>query len=152
MGLDMYLEKKIYIGNNFRTDDETVRVEVPESRNTDHIKINDKKIVYIIEEVAYWRKVNHIHRWFVENVQGGHDNCREYYVSEDQFKKLLDTIDKILNNRSKAPELMPVQHGFFFGGTEYDEYYFEELQRTKDILHYILNDDSSGEYYYSSSW
>ena len=40
-------------------------------------------------EVAYWRKANHIHKWFVENVQDGKDDCGDYYVSVEQLGDLL---------------------------------------------------------------
>ena len=42
-------------------------------------------------EVMYWRKANAIHKWFVDNVQGGEDDCREYPVSNDQLIELRDT-------------------------------------------------------------
>ena len=38
---------------------------------------------------AYWRKANQIHNWFVTNVQGGEDNCGEYYVPQDKLIELL---------------------------------------------------------------
>ena len=31
-------------------------------------------------EVAYWRKANAIHGWFVYNIQDGVDDQNEYYV------------------------------------------------------------------------
>lgn len=60
----------------------------------------DKKYPHkgIIEEVAYWRKANHIHKWFVDNIQDGIDDCdfhRE--VTEDDIKELLDVCHKVLD-------------------------------------------------------
>ena len=34
------------------------------------------------EDVGYWRKANQIHNWFVQNVQGGEDDCGIYEVSQ----------------------------------------------------------------------
>lgn len=36
----------------------------------------------ISEQVAYWRKANQIHRWFVNIVQGGEDDCNPYEVTK----------------------------------------------------------------------
>lgn len=43
----------------------------------------------IYDEIAYWRKANQIHKWFVDNVQGGEDDCGNYEVSEEQLRDLL---------------------------------------------------------------
>ena len=50
----------------------------------------------IFDTVWSWRKVNHIHAWFVRNVQGGTDDCSYYLVTEDHFLKLKETCEKIL--------------------------------------------------------
>jgi hypothetical protein len=42
----------------------------------------------VIEEVMYWRKANQIHKWFVDNVQDGVDDCKEYWVSEEKLQEL----------------------------------------------------------------
>jgi len=53
-----------------------------------------------------------------------------------------------------AEELLPTQSGFFFGGTDYDEYYAEDLQSTIDICNNILEttDFNTQQVYYCSSW
>jgi len=105
------------------------------------------------EELIDWRKANHIHKWFVDNVQNGNDDCDNYPVSIEQLQKLLDVIneilgitikEKILNSlkdgfdKEKAEELLPTQSGFFFGSTDYDEYYLEDLKRTQKVLKTFL--------------
>lgn len=45
---------------------------------------------------AYWRKANHIHLWFVDNVQDGQDDCRTYPVGIGQLNELLDTCRRVL--------------------------------------------------------
>lgn len=49
------------------------------------------------EMVGYWRKANHIHKWFVDNVQDGEDDCKEYRVSIEQLHKLRDICFDILS-------------------------------------------------------
>lgn len=82
----------------------------------------------------YWRKSNQIHQWFVQNVQGGTDNCDEYSVSLDQLKLLSKTIEPALVSTAAASELMPTSEGFFFGSQEYDQYYFDDLKETKEKI------------------
>ena len=51
----------------------------------------------------------------------------------------MKTIDEVLNNHSKAAELLPTSKGFFFGSQDYDEWYFRELEDTKNDIQKILN-------------
>ncbi len=63
----------------------------------------------------YWRKSNQIHQWFVENVQGGKDDCAEYSVSFDQLKLLSKTIEPALVSTAAASKYMPTTEGSFLG-------------------------------------
>ena len=79
----------------------------------------------ITQEVAYWRKANQIHRWFVDNVQDGEDDCDYHEVcTKGIIEELLNTCKRVLNSSnpvSEAKRWLPVQEGFFFGSYEYDE-------------------------------
>lgn len=149
MGLDMYLNRKTYVQNwdHMRPEDRT-EVTVLLGGNP-HPRIDTSKISYIIEQVAYWRKANHIHNWFVNNCQGGVDNCQEAYVEHDKIDEIVSLCKRVLVNHKLAHELLPTTSGFFFGGTEYDEYYFQSLQDTIDMLG---NLDYNSDYYYEASW
>lgn len=102
----------------------------------------------------YWRKANAIHIWFVENVQNSEDDCNKYEVSKEQIKALLILCDAVLKDNLKAKDLLPTQGGFFFGGIEYDEWYFEELQETSDNIKKLLKefDFENRQLIYCSSW
>jgi hypothetical protein len=150
MGLDMYLDKRTYFRQWEHIEaDKQYNVEV--TKGGESTNINPKKVKYIIEETGYWRKQNQIHRWFVENVQDGVDNCGEYYVSKSDLEKLLELCLAVKLDHSQAEELLPAASGFFFGNTEYDEWYFNGIDNTIDILKEALKDED-GDYYYSSSW
>ena len=95
--------------------------------------------------LMYWRKSNQIHQWFVQNVQGGKDNCDEYSVSLDQLKLLSKTIEPALVSTAAASELLPTTEGFFFGSQEYDEYYFEDLKNTKKQIDKIIAYQTAAE-------
>jgi hypothetical protein len=149
MGLDMTLTKKIYVGGNYEHNGITGDINL--FKHNEKIKIDLSKVTYIEEEIGCWRKANAIHKWFVDNIQNGEDDCKDYYVDREQMKELLELVNQVLEDHSKAEDLLPTQSGFFFGGYDYDEWYFDELTDTKEILENALKEDD-GEFYYSSSW
>jgi hypothetical protein len=136
----------------------------------------------IQEEAGYWRKANAIHKWFVENVQDGNDDCGDYFVSQEKLERLLflckkvkqasKLVDgKIQNGSIRAPggewepimedgkyiedpnvakELLPTTEGFFFGSTDYNQYYLQDIEETIEILERAIAE--GGDYYYHSSW
>lgn len=111
-------------------------------------------------QVGYWRKANAIHRWFVHNCADGVDECQDVYVPVAQLKKLLEVCKKTLDDHTWAPELLPTTDGFFFGGQEYDDWYFEQLEYTVDLIEKVLKvlknqEAASSAYYdvyYRASW
>lgn len=112
-------------------------------------------------EVAYWRKANAIHKWFVDNVQEGKDDCGQYLVSRDALITLREACIQVLYDKQMhdgtiglAEKLLPTQSGFFFGGTDYDDWYYENAEFTIESINKILEDPDFDqlEVYYSSSW
>ena len=156
MGLDMYLSKKSYIGANYEHRNVDLKIDV--KIGDKEIKINPKKVSYILEEAAYWRKANHIHAWFVENCQGGEDDCREADVSLAKLKELIALCKEVFEKKDDAfsEANLPTQRGFFFGGTEYGEYYYSAIEDTINMLTEAIADvdenDYSIDFLYSSSW
>ncbi len=147
MGLDMFLEERVYVGGQHSHRNVKGSVD---------ITIGDEKLVVPLDRLsdlklvgAYWRKANQIHAWFVENVQHGTDDCGEYYVNYDQLMELVATCKKILKKKSLARELLPTSEGFFFGRDDYGDYYIETLEYTVKTLSKLKE---SSNYYYRSSW
>lgn len=66
----------------------------------------------IYEMIGYWRKANHIHKWFVDNVQGGNDDCSDYEVSKGKLEALL-CLCKVVKDNSKLVD-GKVQNGYKF--------------------------------------
>lgn len=85
-------------------------------------------------QVAYWRKANAIHGWFIDNCGGGVDDCSTMEVSREQLGALLVAVKAVLANHSLAEEILPTREGFFFGSEEYDEDYFAQLGYTEEVL------------------
>lgn len=150
MGLDMYLSKKTYVKYWEHKGDDNYDVKV--TKGGQPTNIDPKKVSYITEEVAYWRKANQIHKWFVDNVQNGNDDCGNYYVSREKLEELLDSCKKVQADMSLAEQLLPSQSGFFFGGTDYDDWYYQDIDRTIEMLEEILSDETADEFEYTSSW
>ncbi len=96
MGLDMYLEKKTYVKNWDHNPPEKQHTITVKRGGKKHPSIKSERISEITEQVAYWRKANAIHKWFVHNVQKGVDDCREYRVERSQLQALKDACDKVL--------------------------------------------------------
>lgn len=183
MGLDMYLSRKTYVKNWDHMPDRQHEITVKRG-GVERTDIKPGRISYIEEEVAYWHKANCIHKWFVDNVQDGVDDCGEYEVDSDQLRELVhlckhvlgavEQVDgevstgsthypdgrvvhhakpgRVVAQQSLAAKLLPTQAGFFFGSTDYDEYYLNDLKSTIDQIEPLLAEESDGSLYYRSSW
>ena len=154
MGLDMYLTRRTYTGNKWRKEKEQVKIKLPKTTSKivgpiDHIK--QEKVSYIEEEIGYWRKANAIHKWFVENVQDGEDDCKEYVVNKENIEKLLKLCKLTKENPKMARKFLPTASGFFFGDVDYDEYYFECINDTIKFCEEALKSPNV-RIIYSSSW
>ena len=163
VGLDCWLYAKRYIWSDDRVElDDLQRIVASFISKGQDIfeEMKDFTLTELKFEVGYWRKANQIHNWFVNNVQEGQDDCKSYSVDIEKLKEFLEIIDRILNEKDKkkqmglAKELLPSQSGFFFGRTDYDKYYFDELVKTKKIINKVLKIKNISQYdiEYGSSW
>lgn len=76
-------------------------------------------------------------------------------VWSDEFPNGHTTFDdgKVVENADVARKLLPTADGFFFGQTDYDEWYIRGLEYTRDGISRILkNKPDDAWLYYSSSW
>lgn len=189
MGLDMYLYADIYVPGGYN--------HIRESSNAAHQKaaarfdgilslldIDRDKLptcdyINVQIEVAYWRKANAVHAWFVRETQGGVDECRESDVSREQLAELKDIVDQLLDtvdlgdpvtrenifgeyqeypdatiDADLAEELLPPQSGFFFGSTDLDYWYIQDLQHTQKAIDAILTNPAlnDADFTYRASW
>jgi hypothetical protein len=143
MGLDMYLNAKRFLWHDEKELSEQIAGVFPD--------LKGKQVKEVIVEAMYWRKSNAIHKWFVDNVQKGVDDCGYYYVSRDQLEALHQLILEVLDTKD-ATKLSPVA-GFFFGSTAVDEWYWEDLRSTADKLEELKTQFQQGwEFEYHSSW
>ena len=113
----------------------------------------------------YWRKASAIHKWFVDNIQAGNDDCGIYEVSIEDLARLHDTCKEVLESTklidadiqngtingepniipgqkledsTVAEELLPTQSGLFFGSQAYDQWYWWDLEYTVELIDKLM--------------
>jgi hypothetical protein len=106
----------------------------------------------IFEDIGYWRKANQIHNFFVQECQDGIDECQYSMVSKEALEDLLERCkramklkkvylnDGIIKDGEGLETFLPTSSGFFFGGTEFNEWYFEDVAETKKLITKVLKD------------
>lgn len=155
MGLDMYLSAKKY-HSDVEWRGEAARQEFAKLKQLSGVGTVIDKVdlphIYLEVSVGYWRKQNAIHKWFVDNCQNGEDDCRTSYVGREQLEELKALCLKVLADHKQADDLLPSQEGFFFGGTDYDEWYFSGIKETIEIVDSALSMPDEWEFEYHSSW
>jgi hypothetical protein len=126
MGLDMYIVK----------------------RDKDAGPMSDESY----NEVAYWRKFNALHGWFVEHIQDGVDDCGSYKVTKEQLFDLLEVLEEA--HALKDTSKLPPTPGFFFGSYEVDEWYWDKVASARDTISGLIDgtDWENEQLYYFSSW
>ena len=178
MGLDMYLKKskKVegftvndyeeiddYLSENVEEDDPIQQLDLEKATGINganalksEIKLRGEYIHWysVLEDVGYWRKANQIHAWFVDKVQDGVDECQLSFVSKEQLEELFEIVKTVKENKEKAEQLLPTRSGFFFGHTEYDEWYERDIDETIRILTDVFQNTNFDEevIFYRSSW
>lgn len=163
MGLDMYLYAEHWIP--FRSWDKDGKANEKFDKLVELTKLDDlidKGQGYISAytkvQIGYWRKVNAIHKYFVDKCANGVDECQEIEVYRETLVALKDICEELSLSKDveRAVELLPPTGGFFFGSTEIDEWYFNGVEYTynllKKILEKIPEDDYNYEFIYRASW
>lgn len=154
MGLDQYLYAKKFASNAEWQSEESRRLfaSLMEITNVYEFVDEDFPTASVSVKVAYWRKANAIHHWFVKNCQDGQDDCQTVFVGREQLEELRDKARRVLADPSLASELLPTVSGFFFGGTDYDEWYMDSIRYTALIIDKLLTMPVEWDFEYSSSW
>jgi len=156
MGLDMYLYREQYFsGYAYNGNDPSVYNDILDAAGMNGCEQSPSVIVTVC--VAYWRKANSIHKWFC-NLDGGKDECQRIDVSISQLRELRNLADAVLLQPAAASSILPTQGGFFFGPTEYDEWYMQDMRNTVNQLDIILADIPADanewdyRFIYQASW
>jgi len=164
MGLDQYLYARKFISaNNFSRDEEGnfTKEPNPEFSNImeqSGLPLDINKYTFagsanVAIQVGYWRKANAIHGWFVDELAKGVDECQEIYVPREKLSELRDLCKSVLKKPAMAGEILPPTSGFFFGSSEVDEWYMDDLKTTVEMIDYVLaNTSEDYDFFYQASW
>ena len=102
MGLDMYLNSRIY--HSGITYDKNKKMRIRKSETVEGFK---KKATEM--EIAYWRKHPNLHGYIVQAFNEGKDDCRPIELTPKDLNQIADAIEK---------NELPYTEGCFFGSSE----------------------------------
>ena len=127
MGLDMYLKAKVYVsGYEHSAEEDQKRYRRAVGLvGLEAVADPGAPSAEVSVTVAYWRKANAIHGWFVRNVQDGEDDCGDYYVTREQLHELRYLCRKVLEVANVA-EGQPVHSGTTYRAGGVVEEHFQE--------------------------
>lgn len=100
---------------------------------------------------AYFRKVNFLFKYFEDRGK----MVDQYYafVEEEDVEDIIDKCERILKNHELACQLLPTQSGFFFGSTDYDDWYFSDVKDClRQMKQYLKLFKKPGTGYVIFSW
>lgn len=173
MGLDMYLEKETYVGNKWKEPTEQAKVEIKGVKQ-ERVSTITEEVGYwrkanmihswIVEHVQDGKDDCGRYEFSQEkmkelldivNLVLEHSKLVPAQIANgmrmtDKGWEPIMQEGKTIEDPTMAQKLLPTKSGFFFGNEDYNEYYYDDLVLTKEILEKCLADD--GDYYYSSSW
>lgn len=153
MGLDQYLyAEKLYSPYTNNKDNSETLNKIIEISDAVGFVDTDMPSAIIRVKVAQWRKANQIHKWFVDTCQNGEDDCRDAYVDLEYLQTLKELCELVVAEPAQGIHLLPVFEGFFYGGNEYDEWYFEHLKDTIRVIDKLGKMGDEWSFVYSSSW
>lgn len=182
MGLDMYLDVRRSVYQSDSEETAKLKAFMQNEMSGSCLPNADPSddVFHIGQRVAYWRKANAIHAWFVNNVQDGVDECQESYVGRKHLLELVEKCSTVLDKLnpvfqksydndeweggatdvvSEVAEVLPPCSGFFFGSTDIDMYYYHQVRythdRIKELLEWLDKEHSEGRWWYvtyQASW
>lgn len=150
MGLDMYIHA-IQNATSSQTYEDVVTI-INNNATNECISTSGQSSSQI--ELGYWRKANAIHKWLVDNVQNGVDDCGLYPIHREHMIDLRHTCKKALDAPEQACKILPTSSGFFFGDVNYDNWYFDQLKYTVNLMDNLILIEPKIDWKlcYHSSW
>lgn len=154
MGLDMYLYRKQHYG--FNDGIKEAKIIDKEGKEKAVIPAGRHDMLHIETNIAYWRKANQVHNWFVEVCGGGEDECQDIYVDKEKLEELLAICKEIKSKAKMVKAYAKNGSGSISGdkvvekvvpifGGEGDERYLAEVKATGEEVKYA--DLKPGDWY-----
>lgn len=86
-----------------------------------------------VSEIGYFRKVNFLVAYFKSKGLDV-DKQTPLVISRDMITELINKCNKVLSDHTVAKEELPTMEGFFFGSTDYDKYYYNNVESVRNYL------------------
>lgn len=87
--------------------------------------------------VCDFRKYNFLLPQFMTDEQIA--TQEEVCIYKSDIRDFIEKARIVLDDHSKAPELLPTREGFFFGSTDYDDNYFADVKDALDEFENLLD-------------
>lgn len=187
MGLDMYMSRKIYIGGNYEHNEVTGTIDIQKKGQPIRITLNKvSEIVeqvgywrkanaihnWFVKNVQDGNDDCGEYEVSKQDVLKLLSECKKVMSSSKLVEGVIKNGEQLvggvwvpipeegknIENSEIAEKLLPTKSGFFFGGTDYDQYYYNDIKYTVELLEEIIayepadKDFFENSYYYSSSW
>lgn len=112
--------------------------------NCEYYEVSKEKLEELLDVCIRVRDGSNLVEGMIENGYSYENGKKVPFMEEGKY----------IANPELAEELLPTQDGFFFGSTNYDEYYMENIEDTIDILQHALDtvDFDREMVVYSASW
>lgn len=164
------LLKSHQVNDIYTINPEYSTVELEPVVNIDGYNTNNYELFHVSDTERYYCKANQIQNYFEERFyEDGNDCDSDEYdnvvtkIDDLTIDDIIARINNIESNKETAKEEFPTTEGFFYGSTEYDEFYFEknnefksdliELQKIRnEINEKLKNTDYHAIITYSSWW
>ena len=142
MGLDQYIEIEV----------------VHQTENTEKGRtVTERRD----EELAYFRKVNFIQKFFEDKYEI--PDAESVPITKEDLQELADLCERVMDKfeewdgakealesddyieppkhiQDYAAELLPTCDGFFFGSTDYDNWYFNDVKDTMNTIRELIQE------------
>ena len=187
MGLDMYLRRKKYIGANYRNVKGTIDITIDGKKvpiDLKRVSRIEEAVAYwrkanqihnyIVEHFAngedncqpIYLELNDLEqlldvckkvRKSINLIDG---QVEQSYTFNEKGEKVSNYVEgKVIEDTSICEELLPTRSGFFFGNTDYNEWYVEQIDYTIKTLEEIIQEEKNlekqgfySEFEYQASW
>lgn len=149
MGLDSYWVLRHRKSEYDFGDEDNIAAKYPEAirKISDNSDCSRCIVTLTSYDVGYFRKFNAMHKWVVDNCADGVDECQDIKVDRQHAAELLGICKDILaaqqnvadpEGLTAAVANLPPASGFFFGSTDCDEWYFNDVAALAGLLTDII--------------
>lgn len=140
MGLDMYLSAEKYV-SGYDFEEEPERAEYRRALDAAGLtgfQCPEAPSATISVTVAYWRKANQIHNWFVQNCGNGKDEGQSFPVERSDLETLRDLCKRLLSELKTEPGKVHNGTTFYPDGRKEETFVDGRVITNKELAEELL--------------